>query len=162
MTTPFNLHTERLFRSTPAVHFSDLSIDGSNGLDLVRHSGAAVSPPDKDGEKQFYLHHHQTDNNRVLSGTRLFELVCFAWARPHWFVLLTPETGALEIPPGCYHRSYSGVAGSILINQAVRDELYSEATEFVPTTPVLDTCPPPSYYGIMPQEALNFIKTGRI
>ena len=162
MTIPFNLHTERLFRETPAVHFADIGVPGSNGLDLVRHTGPAVSPPDKDGEKQFYLHYHQTDNNRVLSGSRLFELVCPYWPCPHWFVYLTPETGALEIPEKCFHRSYSCKDGSILINQAVRRPTYTEATEFVPTRPVMSKLPPPSFYNITGKEAAHFIQHGTL
>ena len=163
MTVPFNLHVERLFRETPAVHFSDIFIPGQNGLDLVTHHGAAISPPDHEsGEKQFYVHNHQTDNNRVLQGARLFELVKFDWECPHWFVYLTPETGALEIPPRCFHRSYSCADGSILINQAVRDEFYSENTEFRPARPFLDKCPPAGYHGITPEEATNFINHGRL
>ena len=160
---PFRLHVERLFRETPAVHFSDINIEGSNGLDLVTHYGPAVSPPDHEsGEKQFYMHYHQTDNNRVLSGARLFELVCFDWDLPHWYVYLTPETGALEIPPKCFHRSYSCKSGSILINQAIRDEHYDETKEFHPARPCLDKCPAPVFYNITGAEAAHFIQTGRI
>lgn len=161
MTTPFRLHTERLFRETPSVHFADIGIAASNGLDLVRHTGPAVSPPDEDGAKRFYVHRSQTDNNRVLQGSRLFELVCFAWDCPHWFVYLTPDTGALEIPEGCYHRSYSCQDGSILINQAIRRDTYDETTEFVPTCPVMETLPPPSFYNITGKEAAHFIQHGR-
>ena len=162
METPFNLHKERLFRETPAVHFADIGIEGTNGLDLVRHTGPAVSPPDQDGAKRFYVHRSQTDHNRVLAGSRLFELVCFAWACPHWFVYLTPESGALEIPEGCYHRSYSCKDGSILINQARRRSCYDETREFAPTCPVLETLPPPCFYNITGKEAAQFIQHGKI
>lgn len=156
------LHRPRIFRTTPGVKFHDISIPDSNGLDLVEHNGPAVSPPDKDGEKQFYLHYHQTDNNRVLSGSRLFELVCPYWACPHWYVYLTPETGALEIPEKCFHRSYSCKEGSILINQAVRQLNFSERTEFVPTRPVMEKLPPPSFYNITGREAAHFIEHGTL
>ena len=162
MSIPFVLHTERLFRETPAVHFADIGIDGTNGLDLVTHKGQAVSPPYLNGVKQFYLHYHQTDHNRCLSGSRIFELVNFSWDVPHWFIYLTPELGALEIPVQTFHRSYSCADGSILINQAKRDSLYNEDTEFVPTRPSLGKCPPPSYYNCTRAEAEHFIKHGRL
>lgn len=162
MTVPFKLHTERLFRETPNVHFSDITVPDSNALDLVRHNGPAVSPPDRDGEKQFYLHYQQTDNNRVLFGSRLFELVCPYWSQPYWFVYLTPETGALEIPERTFHRSYSCKDGSILINHAVRQLNFSERTEFVPTRPVMEKLPPPSFYNITGREAAHFIEHGTL
>lgn len=162
MDTPFRLHKERLFRETPSVHFSDISVPGTNGLDLVTHHGPAVSPPNHEsGEKQFYMHYHQTDHNRVLQGARLFELIDFTWDKPWWFVYLTPESGALEIPQRCFHRSYSCADGSILINQAVRDELYDENKEFFPTRPHLDKAGLPCYHGITPAEAEAFITHGR-
>ena len=66
----------------------------------------------------------------MIKGYRLFELFNIRWKDPHWFVFLSPASGALEIPPGCLHRSYSGVEGSLLLNHAVRDELYDEEKEF--------------------------------
>lgn len=130
MTEP-RLHPARVFRSTPAVYFADAWIPGQNGLDVVTHHGAAISPPyTEDGAKQFYVHAHQTDHNRVVYGERVFELIYPDGS--HWYVLLTPESGALEIPPGTYHRSISCSDGSVLLNQAVRDELYDENNEFHP------------------------------
>ena len=158
MIIPFNIYEERTFRTTESVHFADIGIPGSNGLDLVRHTGAAVSPPHKDGNKQFYVHQHQTDNNRVLVGSRLFELVCFDWECPRWFVYLTPDTGALEIPPGCLHRSCSCKEGSVLINQAVRGPLYNESTEFIPVAFDTRDLPPPSFYNITELETVRFIQ----
>ena len=39
------------------------------------HTGKATSPPDDVvGAKQFYIHKHQVDHNRVVSGERTFEL----------------------------------------------------------------------------------------
>lgn len=132
MTEP-RLHPARVFRSTPAVYFADAWIPSQNGLDVVTHHGAAVSPPyTDDGAAQFYVHAHQTDHNRVVHGERVFELIYPDGS--HWYVLLTPESGALEIPPGTYHRSISCSEGSVLLNQAVRDELYDENNEFHPTT----------------------------
>ena len=59
----------RVFRETPDVVFYDISVDDSNASDLVVHEGPAISPPnDVIGAKQFYIHHHQVDHNRVLSG----------------------------------------------------------------------------------------------
>ena len=70
----------RVFRETPDVVFYDISVDDSNASDLVVHEGPAVSPPDDlIGAKQFYIHHHQVDHNRVLSGERTFELVNLDW-----------------------------------------------------------------------------------
>ncbi len=64
----------RVFRETEAVVFYDISVDGSNAQDLVCHTGAAISPPDDIvGAKQFYIHYHQIDHNRVLSGLRTFD-----------------------------------------------------------------------------------------
>ena len=162
MLPPFRLHTERTFRETAAVHFADLNIPGTNGLDLVTHYGPAVSPPnDELLGMQWYMHRHQTDHNRVLSGARLFELVHYDWTNSnHWYVYLTPDLGALEIPPGCYHRSYSCLGGSILINQAMRDEYYDEGAEFNPTRPNYDLIHSVAYFNCTPKEAENFILYG--
>ena len=161
-----NLHTGRVFRNTPNVRFFDLTLEGSNGLDLVEHEGRSVSPPNDELDvPHWYVHAHQTDNNRVLRGRRLFELFFPVWEQPHWFVLLTPESGALEIPPGCLHRSYSGTIGSLLINQAIRTEGYNEKTEFkpVPTTRfLLSKLNSPAYHGITQYEKDFFIKWGRL
>ena len=163
MTIPFKVYKERTFRRTEGVHFADISVPGSNGIDLVEHSGPAVSPPRLEGKKQFYVHAHQTDHNRVIQGTRLFELVFPGWTmQPHWWVYLTPETGALEIPPGCFHRSVSGKDGSLLLNHAVRDDHYDETKEFRPV--VVDTADlvPASYYGVTPSEVGHFLQHGTI
>lgn len=162
MLPPFRLHTERTFRETRSVHFADLNIPGTNGLDLVTHYGPAVSPPDHELlGMQWYMHNHQTDHNRVLSGARLFELVCYDWTHQnHWYVYLTPDLGALEIPTKCYHRSYSCLEGSILINQAKRDEYYDEKAEFCQTRPIYDLVHPPAYFNCTPAEVENFILYG--
>ena len=103
---------------TDSVIFYDISIEDSNASDLVVHEGPAISPPnDCVGAKQFYIHYHQTDNNRVLSGTRTFELVNKEWKYPYHIVHLNRSSGALVIPPMTYHRSTSGENGSIVINQ---------------------------------------------
>ena len=73
----------RVFRETQDVIFFDISVEESNASDLVVHTGAAISPPnDLVGAKQFYIHYHQTDFNRVVQGERQFELVNFDWKYP--------------------------------------------------------------------------------
>ena len=70
----------RVFRETDDVIFYDISVEQSNASDLVVHTGTAISPPDDIvGAKQFYIHKHQIDHNRVVSGERTFELVNFKW-----------------------------------------------------------------------------------
>ena len=161
MIYPIKITESRVFRNTKNVKFSDISVEGSNGIDLVEHSGRSTSPPSLScGLKQWYCHRHQTDNNRVIHGHRLFELYNAAWRRPHWYVYLDKDIGALEIPPGCYHRSVSGLSGSILINHAIRDERYDENEEFHPQVlwkPVFST---PNYFNISASEADFFINQG--
>ena len=122
----------QVFRETPDVIFYDISVKNNNATDLVEHAGPAVSPPDENGEKQFYIHYHQVDHNRVLSGGRTFELVNPDWSDPYHIVHLNRDSGALIIPKGTYHRSTSSIHGSIVINQAVRDKDFDHTTEFVP------------------------------
>jgi len=153
---------ERTFRRTPGVHFADIGVPGSNGIDLVEHAGPSVSPPSLNEEPQWYIHAHQCDNNRCIKGHRLFELFNPGWVDKHWYVLLDEDTGALQIPPGTYHRSYSGNDGSLLINHAMRDELYDESTEFIPVA-----CPeaakhPANYHGIGFYDVEHFIKYGEL
>ena len=149
------------FRSTPGVKFFDIGIVGSNACDLVEHSGPSISPPNKDYRKQFYVHHHQIDYNRVIKGERVFELFNPQWEQPHWFVYLNENAGALQIPVGCYHRSYSGKNGSLLINHAVRDADFSAETEFVPVT-IDEDFSKPFFYGLTQSELHNFITNGRL
>ena len=154
------LTPERTFRKTPGVHFADIGVPGSNGIDLVEHTGPSVSPPDRDRKPTWYVHQHQVDNNRVIHGERLFELFNPNWNDKHWLVFLTPDAGALEIPVGCYHRSYSGKAGSLLLNHAIRDDEYDEKTEFVPRfLPIVDQFPP-HFHGIGFYDAMQFIEEG--
>ena len=122
----------QVFRETPEVIFYDISVENNNATDLVEHKGPAVSPPDENGDKQFYIHYHQVDHNRVLSGGRTFELVNPDWSDPYHNVHLNRDCGALIIPKGTYHRSTSSIHGSIVINQAVRDKDFDHTTEFVP------------------------------
>ena len=152
----------RHFRATPGVKFDDITVPGSNGLDLVEHSGPSVSPPDVAGRRSWYVHHHQVDNNRVIHGQRLFELFNPKWIDKHWFVFLDEDAGALRIPVGCFHRSYSGKDGSLLINHAMRDEGYDESKEFIPCHCPLADDHPPCYHGISSWGVTQFINKGVI
>ena len=128
-------HLDKVFRETEDVTFYDISITNSNASDLVIHKTAAKSPPDdKNGNKQFYIHYHQVDNNRVITGERTFELVNFKWENPYQIIRLKREDGALTIPKGTFHRSVSGLSGSIVINQAIRDDLFKAESEFKPVS----------------------------
>ena len=129
----------RVFRETKDVVFYDISVEESNASDLVVHEGPAVSPPDDSvGAKQFYVHYHQVDHNRVLKGDRTFELVNPEWKYPYHIVHLNRTSGALVIPTNTYHRSISGENGSIVINQAVRDDLFRPESEFRPVSAAED------------------------
>lgn len=133
--TSVQFKKHRVFRETDSVIFYDISVDNSNATDLVVHNGSAISPPnDCVGAKQFYIHHHQIDNNRVLSGERTFELVNSTWKYPYHIVHLNRSSGALVIPANTYHRSISGEHGSIVINQAVRDDEFMSNEEFLPVS----------------------------
>ena len=130
----------RVFRETDDVIFYDISVEKSNASDLVIHTGSAISPPDDVvGAKQFYIHKHQTDHNRVVSGERTFELVNYKWKYPYHIVHLNVQSGALRIPTYTYHRSVSGDTGSIVINQAVRDDDFDDKYEFIPVSAASDS-----------------------
>ena len=120
------------FRDTPAVRFFDVTIGSSNARDLVVHSGPAISPPNhsESGDWQFYLHPHQEDNLLAASGGRTFYLVNFAWDQPFHIVRLAAGGDILRIPPGTFHRSISDLDGSVVLNQAVRDQGASLTREF--------------------------------
>ena len=125
----------RVFRETQDVIFYDITVEESNASDLVVHTGSAISPPDDlVGAKQFYIHYHQIDYNRVVSGERTFELVNFDWKYPYHIVHLNRLSGALMIPVKTYHRSISGDDGSVVINQSSRTEGFDHNTEFVPVS----------------------------
>lgn len=133
--TEVNFKKHRVFRETQDVVFYDISVEDSNATDLVIHEGAAISPPDDAvGAKQFYIHWKQIDHNRVLSGTRTFELVNAEWRYPYHIVHLNRHSGALIIPKGTYHRSISPEEGSIVINQAIRDFDFDPSKEFIPVS----------------------------
>ena len=130
-----NLHKHKVFRKTKDVLFFDITMPGSNASDLVIHDSSAVSPPDDSlGNKQFYIHYHQVDNNRVVHGSRTFELINFDWDRPYQIVKLDRNSGALKIPKKTYHRSVSCDDGSIVINQSERDDLFQAKKEFNPVS----------------------------
>jgi len=132
-------HKHRVFRETEDVIFYDISVENSNASDLVIHTGSAVSPPDDVvGAKQFYIHRHQIDHNRVVSGERTFELVNLKWKYPYHIVHLNVQSGALRIPTQTYHRSVSGDTGSIVINQAIRKEGFDAKYEFIPVSSASD------------------------
>ena len=125
----------RVFKETDSVIFYDITVEESNASDLVVHEGAAVSPPDDfAGAKQFYIHSFQDDYNRVVSGTRTFELINPQWKCPYHIVRLDRSHGALFIPRGTFHRSVSGEEGSIVINQAHRYEGFDASAEFYPVS----------------------------
>ena len=119
------------FRDTPQVRFFDITIGESNARDLVFHDGPATSPNNDDrGNWQFYLHPHQEDNLLALSGGRTFYLVNFAWEHPFHVVRLDANRNILRIPPGTFHRSVSDPDGSLVLNQAVRQECATVEGEF--------------------------------
>ena len=125
----------RVFKETDSVIFYDITVEESNASDLVVLEGAAVSPPDDfAGAKQFYIHSFQDDYNRVVSGTRTFELINLQWKCPYHIVRLDRSHGALFIPRGTFHRSVSGEEGSIVINQAHRYEGFDASAEFYPVS----------------------------
>jgi hypothetical protein len=128
----FELIPYERFRDTPAVRFFDVTIDSSNARDLVIHSGSAISPPNdkKTGVWQFYLHPHQEDNLLAASGGRTFYLVNLAWDEPFHIVRLAAGGDILRIPPGTFHRSISDLDGSVVLNQAVREQGASLTREF--------------------------------
>ena len=127
----FQLLDFRKFRDTPSVQFFDITVATSNARDLVYHEGPAISPNNNDyGDRQFYLHAHQEDNLLALSGGRTFHLVNFEWEDPYHVVRLDANRHILRIPPGTFHRSESDLNGSLVINQAVRDEAAEVEHEF--------------------------------
>ena len=128
----FELIPYERFRDTPSVRFFDITVPASNARDLVVHSGPAISPPDdpESGAWQFYLHPHQEDNLLALNGGRTFYLVNFGWNYPFHIVRLETGGDILRIPPGTFHRSVSDPDGSVVLNQAVREQGASVLREF--------------------------------
>lgn len=129
----FELINYKKFRDTPAVKFYDVTIEDSNARDLVVHTGPSVSPPnDSQGYWQFYMHKHQEDNLLALQGGRTFFLVNFDWEQPYHIVRCEQDGAILKIPVGTFHRSVSDTNGSIVMNQAIRDDAFNVETEFTP------------------------------
>lgn len=129
----FELISYNKFRDTPSVKFYDVTIENSNARDLVVHTGPAVSPPnDSHGYWKFYMHKHQEDNLLALQGGRTFYLVNFDWEEPYHIVRCEQDGPILRIPVGTFHRSVSDADGSIVMNQAIRDEKFDVTTEFTP------------------------------
>ncbi len=121
-----------VFRETPNVSFFDAGVKGVNGSDVVIHHGNAISPPNDGGFEQYYVHRHQIDHNLIIKGSRIFTLINPEWDEPHHIIYLKRAMGALQIPIGTFHRSISNNEGSIVLNQAVRDENFSFENEFEP------------------------------
>ena len=118
----------RVFRETQDVIFYDISVEDSNASDLVVHEGTAVSPPDDIVGSKTILYSLSSSRSQssVVRGERVFELVNPEWTYPYHIVHLNRSSGALVIPRGTWHRSTSGEDGSIVINQAVRDDLFDQ------------------------------------
>ena len=127
-----NFVPTHVFRETPQVSFFDAGVKGCNGSDVVIHHGNAISPPDDGDFEQYYVHRHQIDHNLVIEGSRIFTLINPEWDEPHHIIYLNRAMGALQIPVGTYHRSISNKEGSIVLNQAVRDEKFNPENEFIP------------------------------
>ena len=123
-----------VFRETPQVSFFDAGVNGSNGADVVIHHKNAISPPDDGNFEQYYIHNHQVDHNLVIEGSRKFTLINPKWDEPHHVIFLNRAMGALQIPIGTYHRSESGKEGSIVLNQATRDNMFDQRKEFSPVS----------------------------
>ncbi len=129
-----NFVPTHVFRETPQVSFFDAGVKGSNGSDVVIHHSNAISPPNDDDFEQYYIHQHQIDHNLVIEGSRIFTLINPEWDEPHHIIYLNRAMGALQIPIGTYHRSISNKEGSIVLNQAVRDEKFNPENEFIPVS----------------------------
>jgi hypothetical protein len=119
-------------RDTPSVRLFDITVPKSNARDLVVHSGPAVSPPDdpKSGAWQFYLNPHQENNLLAMQGGLTFFLVNLSWNYPFHIVRLECGGEILRIPPGTFYRSVSDPDGSLVLNQAVRNEGANMIREF--------------------------------
>ena len=70
----------------------------------------------------------------MIEGNRKFTLINPKWDEPHHVIFLNRSMGALQIPIGTYHRSESGKEGSIVLNQAKRDDIFDPKKEFSPVS----------------------------
>jgi hypothetical protein len=120
------------FRDTPSIRFFDITVPTSNARNLVVNSGSAVSPPNdpNSGAWQFYLHPHQENNLLAVHGGLTFFLVNLGWNYPFHIVRLECGGEILRIPPGTFYRSVSDPDGSLVLNQAVRNEGANMIREF--------------------------------
>lgn len=120
------------FRDTKDVSFFDITIENSNYRDLVIHTGPAISPPNANisGKWQFYLHKNQEDNLLSISGGRTFYLINFDWQHPFYKIRLESVGMILRIPKNTFHRSVSDESGSIVLNQAKRNNKGTIKSEF--------------------------------
>ena len=76
------------------------------------------------------MYPHQEDNLLAASGGRTFYLVNLVWDEPFHIVRLAAGGDILRIPPGTFHRSISDLDGSVVLNQAVREQGASLTREF--------------------------------
>ena len=93
-----------------------------------------VSPHNDGNFEQYYIHNHQIDHNLMMKGSRTFTLINPEWDEPHHVIFLNRQMGALKIPIGTYHRSESRQEGSIVFNQATRDDMFDPKKEFSPVS----------------------------
>ena len=118
-----------VFRETPQVSFFDTGVQGSNGADIVIHHKNAISPPDDDTFEQYYIHQHQIDHNLVIEGSRTFTLLNPKWDEPHHVIFLSCDGCFLNcnwnLPPIRICKE-----GSMLLNQATRNEMFDPKKEF--------------------------------
>ena len=70
----------------------------------------------------------------MIEGSRKFTLINPKWDEPHHVIFLKRAMGALQIPIGTFHRSESGKEGSIVLNQATRDNAFDQTKEFLPVS----------------------------
>ena len=70
----------------------------------------------------------------MIEGSRKFTLINPKWDEPHHVIFLNRAMGALQIPIGTYHRSESGKEGSIVLNQATRDNEFDQTKGFSPVS----------------------------
>ena len=75
-------------------------------------------------------------------------------------MMLDDKIGALHIPPGCLHRSYSGNDGSLLLNHAERDIMYDENKEFVPVFSWKHRLTRAKFFNCTPAQVEHFINHG--
>ncbi len=71
----------------------------------------------------------------MIEGSRKFTLINPKWDEPHHVIFfLNRAMGSLQIPIGTYRRSESRNEGSIVLNQATRDDMFDQRKEFSPVS----------------------------